>query len=147
MLGTPDYFLAMSEYKVGQVAELLGVSVDTVRRWGDAGRLPVQRGEGGRRVILGADLARFLTETSRPVETDTIVSESARNRFPGVVTKVERDGVAAVVHIQAGPHRIVSLMTREAADDLGLEPGDLAVAAVKSTNVVIEVPRSGSAHA
>jgi molybdopterin-binding protein len=131
----------VSEYKVGQVAELLGVSVDTVRRWADSGRLPVARGDGGQRVIAGADLARFLTETTPPAETDAIVGQSARNRFPGVVTKVERDGVAAVVHVQAGPHRVVSLMTREAADELGLEPGDIAVAAVKSTNVVIEIPK------
>ena len=69
------------------------------------------------------------------------MSESARNRFPGIVTNVEWDGLVAVVHIQAGPHRVVSLMTREGADELALEPGDLAVAVVKATNVVVEAPR------
>jgi molybdopterin-binding protein len=131
----------VTQYRVGQVAELLGVSADTVRRWGDTGRLRVLREPGGQRVVDGADLARFLTDTSPPVETEVIVGESARNRFPGVVTKVEKDGLVAVVHIQAGLHRVVSLMTREAADELGLEPGDLAVGVVKATNVVVEVPR------
>ena len=132
----------MTTYKVGQVADLLGVSSDTVRRWADGGRLRMQRRSGGERLIDGADLARFLTETAPTIEQDPIVSESARNRFPGIVTKVEKEGLVAIVHIQAGPHRVVSLMTREAADELALEPGDLAVAVVKSTNVVVEVPRA-----
>ena len=131
----------MTTYKVGQVADLLGVSPDTVRRWADGGRLSMQRREGGERLIDGADLARFLTETVQSPDPDPLVVESARNRFPGVVTKVEKDGLVAVVHLQAGPHRIVSLMTREAADELALEPGDVAVGVVKSTNVVVEVPR------
>jgi molybdopterin-binding protein len=131
----------VTTYRVGRVAELLGVSTDTVRRWADSGRLRMRR-DRGQRVIDGADLARFLTETPRPAEPELGVTESARNRFPGVVTKVEQDGLVAVVHIQAGPHRVVSLMTREGADDIGLEPGDLAVAVVKATNVVVEVPRS-----
>jgi molybdopterin-binding protein len=130
----------MSEYRVGQVAELLGVSTDTVRRWADGGRLSMER-RNGQRLIDGADLARFLTETSRSAEPEPLVNESARNRFPGIVTKVEKEGLVAVVHIQAGPHRVVSLMTREAADELGLEPGDLAVGVVKATNVVVETPR------
>ena len=132
----------MTTYKVGQVADLLGVSSDTVRRWADGGRLRMQRRSGGERLIDGADLARFLTETAPTIEQDPIVSESARNRFPGIVTKVEKEGLVAIVHIQAGPHRVVSLMTREAADELALEPGDLAVAVVKSTNVVVEVPHA-----
>jgi molybdopterin-binding protein len=127
-------------YRVGQVADLLGVSTDTVRRWADGGRLAMRR-EDGQRVIEGADLARFLTETSPPTE-EARVTESARNRFPGIVTRVEKDGLVAVVHLQAGPHRVVSLMTREAADELGLEPGDVAVGVVKATNVVVEVLRS-----
>jgi molybdopterin-binding protein len=131
----------MTTYRVGQVADLLGVSADTVRRWADAGRLTMRR-RNGQRVVDGADLARFLTETS-PATEESLVSESARNRFPGIVTKVEKDGLVAVVHIQAGPHRVVSLMTREAADDLGLEPGDVAVGVVKATNVVVEAPRPG----
>jgi molybdopterin-binding protein len=132
----------VTTYRVGQVAELLGVSTDTVRRWADSGRLTMRRRAGGQRMIDGSDLARFLTQTSRPMEAELSVTESARNRFPGIVTKVDKDGLVAVVHIQAGPHRVVSLMTREAADDLGLEPGDLAVGVVKATNVVVEVPRS-----
>jgi len=131
----------MTTYKVGQVADLLGVSTDTVRRWADGGRLRMQRQASGQRLIDGADLARFLTETSPANDTEPIVTESARNRFPGVVTKVEKDGLVAVVHLQAGPHRVVSLMTREAADELALEPGDLAVGVVKATNVVVEVLR------
>ena len=132
----------MKTYRVGEVAELLGVSTDTVRRWADAGRLRMARRAGGQRLIDGADLARFLTQTTRPPESEFNVTESARNRFPGIVTKVEKEGLMAVVHVQAGPHRVVSLMTREAADELELEPGDLAVAVVKATNVVVEVPRS-----
>jgi molybdopterin-binding protein len=130
----------MTTYRVGQVAELLGVSADTVRRWADDGRFGARRKRGGERVIAGAELARFLTETAPPGDESPII-ESARNRFPGIVTQVQKDGLVAVVHIQAGPHRVTSLMTREAADDLGIEPGDLAVAVVKSTNVVVEVPR------
>lgn len=131
----------MPSYRPGQAAELLGVSVDTVRRWADSGRLPTRRSSGGQRVIDGADLARFLASAPATAEPEVIVGRSARNRFPGIVTRVERDKVTAVVEIQAGPHRIVSLMTREAADELGLAPGDRAVAAVKATNVVVEVPR------
>jgi molybdopterin-binding protein len=129
----------MTTYRPGEVAELLGVSVDTVRRLGDDGKLPVRRTEGGQRVIDGEDLARFLDEQTRAPEP-VIVGQSARNRFAGVVTRVVKDGVAAQVEIQAGPHRLVSLMTREAADELGLVPGARAVAAVKATNVVVEVP-------
>jgi molybdopterin-binding protein len=129
----------MTTYRVGRAADLLGVSPDTVRRWVDTGKLAAHR-EGGERVIDGADLARLLTETA-PAADESPVIESARNRFPGIVTEVEKDGLVAVVHLQAGPHRVTSMMTREAADELGIEPGDLAVAVVKSTNVVVEVPR------
>ncbi|HEX4979891.1 MAG TPA: TOBE domain-containing protein [Acidimicrobiales bacterium] len=126
-------------YKLGQAAELLGVSVDTVRRWADAGELKVVRSSGGQRLIDAADLARFLdAQGSRP-DPPVIVGQSARNRFPGIVTRVVKDTVTAQVEIQAGPHRVVSLMTREAADELGLAPGVRAVAAVKSTNVVVEL--------
>ena len=128
-----------STFKPGQAAELLGVSVDTVRRWADSGRIKTRRTKGGQRVIDGADLARFLSERGGTYEPGPIVDQSARNRFPGVVTRVVKDRVAAQVEIHAGPHRIVSLMTREAVDELGLAPGVLAVAAVKSTNVVVEV--------
>jgi molybdopterin-binding protein len=131
----------MPRYRPGEAAQLLGVSVDTVRRWADSGKLPTHRSPGGQRVVDGADLARLLADTPAAPEPDVIVGESARNRFAGIVTRVEKDGVTALVEIQAGPHRVVSLMTREAADELRLAPGDLAVAAVKATSVVVEVPR------
>lgn len=130
----------MPAYRSGQVAELLGVSPDTVRRWVDAGRLPSRRSEGGQRLIDGADLARFLQTSASPPEYEPIVAQSARNRFPGIVTRVLKDKVMAQVEIQAGPYRVVSLMTREAVEELALAPGVFAVAAVKSTNVVVEVP-------
>lgn len=128
-----------TSYRPGQVAELLGVSVDTVRRWADEGRLETRRSAGGQRVIDGAALARFLEIEGGAYDPGAIVNQSARNRLPGIVTRVVKDKVAAQVEIQAGRHRIVSLMTREAADELGLEPGVLAVAAVKATNVVVEL--------
>jgi molybdopterin-binding protein len=131
----------MPGFRVREAARLLGVSDDTVRRWADAGRLPTAT-VAGRRVVDGAALARFAEElaagTERPAQS--VVMESARNRFTGLVTRVVRDTVMAQVEIQAGPHRFVSLMSREAADELGLEPGRLAIAAVKATNVVIEIP-------
>ena len=130
----------MPSFTVGQAAELLGVSADTVRRWVDGGQLPAARTAGGRRRVDGAALARFATERSA-LAPPAPVAESARNHFPGLVTKVTRDKVMAQVEIQAGPYRVVSLMSREAADELGLAPGVPAVASVKSTNVVIEVPR------
>lgn len=126
-------------YKPGQAADLLGVSVDTVRRWADAGRIKTVRSSGGQRMIDGADLARFLEEQGGRRDPDVIVNRSARNRFPGIVTKVTKDTVMAQVEIQVGPHRVVSLMSREAADELGLAPGVMAIAAVKSTNVVVEL--------
>lgn len=127
-------------YRPGQVAELLGVSVDTVRRLCDDGALATTRTAGGHREIDGADLARHLRESATAPDAEGTPPQSARNRFTGIVTRVERDGVAAVVELRAGAHRLVSLMTREAADELGLAPGDLAVAAVKATNVIVEVP-------
>jgi molybdopterin-binding protein len=132
----------MPSYRPGQAAELLGVSVDTVRRWADSGKLATRRTSGGQRVIDGADLARFLASAPAATEPEVIVGRSARNRFAGIVTRVERDKVAALVEIQAGPHRVVSLMTSEAADELGLAPGDRAVAVVKATSVVVEVRRA-----
>jgi molybdopterin-binding protein len=130
----------MPSYRIGQVADLLGVSIDTVRRWADAGRLGARRSEGGQRMVDGAALAEFMTGLQHAPERDEVVARSARNRFPGIVTRVVKDGVVAQVEIQAGPHRVVSLMTREAADELGLAPGVQAVAAVKATNVVVELP-------
>jgi molybdopterin-binding protein len=130
----------MAEFKMGQAAELLGVSVDTVRRWAEAGRVKTRRTGGGQRLVDGAALAKLSLELAENPEPAAIVGQSARNRFTGVVTRVVKDKVAAQVEIQAGPHRVVSLMTREAADELALEPGVLAVAAVKATNVVVELP-------
>jgi molybdopterin-binding protein len=130
----------MTEYGTRQVAELLGVSVDTVRRWCDEGKLRTVRSEGGHRTVDGADLARYLSEQAKAYEPDSVLSQSARNRFTGIVTRVERDKITALVEIHSPPHRLVSLMTREAVDELDLKPGDLATAAVKSTNVIVEIP-------
>jgi molybdopterin-binding protein len=132
----------MPSYRIGQVAELLGVSVDTVRRWVDSGRLGANRTEGGQRVVDGAALAEFMTGLRHLPERDEVIAQSARNRFQGIVTRVVKDEIVAKVELQAGPYRVVSLMTREAADELALAPGMLAVAAVKATNVVIELPAS-----
>ena len=132
----------MASYKIKQAAELLGVSDDTVRRWGESGRLRTTT-EGSRQVVDGVDLARLaqeIAESSDHPEPGPVVSASARNRFVGLVTRVVRDTVMAQVEIQAGPHRVVSLMSREAADELELEPGVLAIASIKSTNVVVELP-------
>ena len=132
----------MPSFRPSQAAELLGVSPDTVRRWADEGRLKTTKTDGGHRQIDGKDLARFLSEHAKPSEPDVMV-QSARNRFVGVVTRIERDKLTAIVEVQAGPHRVVSLITREGADDLGVDVGDLAVAVVKATNVIIEVPPVG----
>ncbi|HTY72589.1 MAG TPA: TOBE domain-containing protein [Actinomycetes bacterium] len=133
----------MTQLRISDAAALLGVSDDTVRRWADAGRLTTVADAQGRRSIEGAELARFMREstTEHPAGTDSpVLRASARNRFPGLVTRVLRDAVMAQVELQCGPYRVVSLMSREAADDLGLEPGVLAVASMKSTNVVVEIP-------
>lgn len=134
----------MPSYRLREAAQFLGLSDDTVRRWVDAGRLPASTDQSGRQVVDGADLARLAEELAaaapRP-EPQPVVLESARNRFVGLVTRVVRDRVMAQVEIQSGPHRLVSLMSREAADELSLEPGVTAIAAVKSTNVVVELPR------
>ncbi len=132
----------MTSLTPGQAAELAGVSVDTVRRWTDRGELATSRLENGHRAIAGVDLARFLAQRAAPAAGGTPPPGlSARNRFRGIVTKVVRDGVAATVEIQSGPHRIVSLITAEAVDELGLEPGVLADAAVKSTDVLVDRAR------
>ncbi len=130
----------MAEYKPGEVAALLGVSVDTVRRLADSGRLGTTRSPEGHRVVPGEELARYLAEQEEPEGAGPIVGASARNRFTGIVTRVVANEVAATVELRAGRHRIVSLMTAEAVAELGLRPGVLAVAAVKATSVVVEVP-------
>jgi molybdopterin-binding protein len=129
------------QYRPGQVAELLGVSVDTVRRWCDDGRLRTERTASGHRLVDGTSLAAFLRDHGVAAEAPGDGTASARNRFVGVVTAVDADRIAARVELRSGPHRIVSLMTAEAVDDLGLRPGVLAVASVKATNVAVEVMR------
>ena len=129
----------MPTYPLKEVAQLLGVSDDTVRRWADRGRFATDRDRAGHLVVSGAELARFAQELNTSPESLTAPgASSARNRMVGLVTRVVRDTVMAQVEMQAGPYRLVSLMSREAADDLALEPGVLAAAVVKSTNVVVE---------
>jgi molybdopterin-binding protein len=126
--------------RVGLAAEMLGVSVDTLRRWERDGRIQMSRTSGGQRVVDVAEVSRLLHERRRAARDRPIVAQSARNRFSGIVSRVERDGVAAVVEVIAGPHRLVSLMTAEAVDELGLRIGDEAICIVKATNVIVEVP-------
>ncbi len=119
---------------------MLGVTVDTIRRWADEGRLTTVRSGGGQRLVPMGEVSRLIGERRQATADRPIVAQSARNRFAGIVTRVQKDGVAAVVEIQAGPHRLVSLMTAEAVDELDLKVGDEAVAVVKSTNVIVEIP-------
>ncbi|MET9950056.1 helix-turn-helix transcriptional regulator [Streptomyces sp. NPDC006339] len=132
----------MQSYTIGQAARLLGVSPDTARRWADAGRVATHRDETGRRLIDGRDLAAFSIEIAQGGGSGSGDEEepytSARNAFPGIVTAVKLGDVAAQVEIQAGPHRLVSLLTREAVEELGLEVGMQATARVKSTSVHID---------
>lgn len=128
--------------RLGEAAELLGVSVDTVRRWTRDGALAFARTSGGQRTVRRSEVARLSAERRRGAAERPIVAQSARNRFPGVVVRVVRDRAAAVVEVQAGPHRLMSLLTREAADELGLAPGKQVVCVVKSTDVMVEVQSS-----
>ncbi|MDM4718945.1 helix-turn-helix domain-containing protein [Micromonospora sp. WMMA1363] len=132
----------MAMFRIGEAAELLGVSADTVRRWIDAGRLRATRDEHGHRMVDGVDLAAFARAQSAEPD-DRADASSARNRLRGIVVNVVKDTVMAQVDIQAGPFRIVSLMSREAVDDVDLRIGSLAVAVIKSTTVVVE--RAGPA--
>jgi len=132
-------------FRIKEAADLLGVSADTVRRWAESGRIATTTDHAGRQAIDGAALARFAEELARDaaqVPPGDIAAASVRNRFTGLVTRVVKDTVMAQVEIQSGPHRFVSLLSREAVDELGLEPGVLAVAAVKATNVSVEIPRT-----
>lgn len=133
----------VNEFSIRESAALLGVSDDTVRRWGDAGKIAVRKGDNGRQVISGKDLLPLLQEpeaASALGEAFPLAKASARNRLTGIVTRVQLDGVVAQVDVQAGPFRVVSLMTREAAEDLGLQPGTLVVASAKATTVTVELP-------
>lgn len=125
-------------YRMGEAAGILGVRVETLRRWDRERKIKTTRTKGGQRLVPAAEVARILAERrERPQPTG---AASARNHFPGVITAVKKDKVAATVEILAGPHRIVALITREAVDDLGLKPGMTAAAAVKATSVMIELP-------
>ncbi|MGH4018187.1 MAG: TOBE domain-containing protein [Pseudonocardiaceae bacterium] len=130
----------MPQFRVSEVAELFGVSDDTVRRWTDSGQLTAVRDGAGRKSVEGAELAAFAKAQAHATRDPSSVDRSARNRFVGLVTDVVTDRVMAQVEMQCGPHRVVSLMSSEAVRELGLEPGVLAVAVVKSTQVVIETP-------
>jgi molybdopterin-binding protein len=136
----------MPDYRIKEAADLLGVSDDTLRRWAEAGRIAITTDTTGRQTVDGVDLAQLaqgLGDAVHGPDDPSAANRSARNRFTGLVTRVVRDTVMAQVEIQAGPYRIVSLISREAADDLELEPGALAVATAKATNVSIETPRTG----
>lgn len=130
----------MTHLRIGQAAELLGVSTDTVRRLVDRGEVVGDRTDAGQRYVDGADLARYLVEHAHAADAPAAATRSARNHFTGLVTRVAVEGLVAQVELQAGPHRVVSLLTREAVEDLGLAPGMVATASVKATSVVIEVP-------
>jgi molybdopterin-binding protein len=127
--------------RIGQAAELLGVGVDTLRRWEADGRIATTRSGGGQRLVAIAEVSRLLGERRRSAPDRPIIAQSARNRFAGIVTRIEADRVAAVVEVLAGPHRLVSLMTAEAVEELGLAVGDEAVCVVKATQVIVEIPR------
>ena len=139
----------MTAYRIKDAAALVGVSDDTLRRWAEAGRVAIGTDEAGRSVVDGVALAALAQELAGAAPTPeggAVVAHSVRNRFTGLVTRVTRDTVMAQVEIQAGPHRFVSLLSREAAGELGLEPGVLAVAAVKATNVFVEIPATSGPH-
>lgn len=126
---------------------MLGVSIETLRRWDTEGRLRMERSVGGQRRVAIAEVSRLLDERRQSTADRPIVAQSARNRFPGVVTRVELDAVAAVVEVMAGPHRLVSLITAEAVKELGLKVGDEVVCIVKATNVMVEIPSTREARA
>jgi molybdopterin-binding protein len=128
-------------YTVGRASQLLGVSPDTVRRWADSGRLPTRRDQHGHRLVEGVDLAAFAVQLGQDSAGPEVAHlTSARNTFAGIVTRVVKEGIVAQVEIQAGPHRVVSLLTSEAVEELGLVEGMEAIARVKSTNVTVDLP-------
>jgi molybdopterin-binding protein len=130
----------MAHFRIAEAARLLGVSDDTVRRWTDGGALAVTTDASGRKVIAGADLAAFARAQAHAVPDPSGVGRSARNRFVGLVTRVVSDPVMSQVEMQCGPHRVVSLMSTEAVEELGLEVGSLAVSVVKASHIIVETP-------
>lgn len=132
--------------RAGQASEMLGITVETLRRWAAEGRLTVVRSAGGQRLVPVGEVTRLLAERRKAGTDRPIIAQSARNRFAGIVTRVEVDRVAAVVEVLAGPHRVVSLMTAEAVEEMGLQVGGEAVCVVKATNVIVEVPSSREAR-
>lgn len=130
----------MHEFKIGEAAAVLGVSADTVRRLADARTVKTRRTGGGQRLVDGVSLAKYLVKRDRLPSAMAASQQSMRNRLAGIVTRVVKDKVAAQVEIQVGAHRLVSLLTREAVDTLGLAPGMMAIATVKATNVSVELP-------
>lgn len=130
----------MPHLRISEAAELLGVSDDTVRRMADSGRLDTAKDSAGRLTVRGTDLAALAREIAHPAPVGAVHEESARNRMRGIVTRVVKDAVMAQVEMQAGPFRIVSLMSREAVDELGLDVGVVAIASIKSTHVVMGIP-------
>lgn len=132
--------LSMSHLRVAEAASLLGVSSDTVRRAIDAGRLTPTRDEAGRIVVDGAELAGYAQRTAQAAEAGTGTS-SPRNQMRGLVTRILSDTVMSQVDVQAGPFRLVSLLSTEAVQELGLEVGSVVVASIKSTHVTVGLPR------
>lgn len=130
----------MTQLRISEAAELLGVSDDTVRRWLDSGALSHELDAANRKVIDGRVLAEFARAQASPAKDRSAVGRSARNRFVGLVTDVVSDKVMSQVEMVCGPFRVVSLMSTEAVEELGLVPGSLAVAVIKATNVIIETP-------
>jgi molybdopterin-binding protein len=133
----------MTDLTLGEAARALGVSVDTLRRWDRDGKLRTVRDARNRRLVPGSEVDRLRPSPERPAPGDGF---SARNRFPGVVRSVEVDGVMAIVEIEAGPHRVIAAVTRDAVEELGLAPGVAATAAVKATSVMVERTPSPTRH-
>lgn len=128
----------MTQYRISEAASLVGVSDDTIRRWVHDGLLRVEKDAAGRQVVAGDELAARAVAIASTVHDTGAVQRSARNRFVGLVTRVEIDGLMAQVELQCGPHRVVSLMSAEAARELRLEVGSKGVAVVKATMVILE---------
>lgn len=124
--------------RIGQAAALLGVSVETIRRWDDEGRIAMDRSEGGQRMVAMGEVQRLLSE--RPRAHHRVARTSARNQLEAVVTKVIKGTAAASVEMQAGAYRLVALTTAESVDELELAPGTRVIASVKATNVVVGLP-------